>query len=365
MLSDFTSRIGRWWLREFLDIFPTSFADWLIDRGAKRLVISKENDAVTLEVSSERGRTLATTRVSHAHYGLDLIDEFLHTQHLVRDQVSIGLRLAAECVFARNLLLPAETHRTIDAVLARDLATKTPFRLEDVYSDKMVYRKGEQIHVWQWVVRRHFVEDAAKVLCLRPDDVAFIDSENQDDAPRPYVRLRSTSANENRWVYGTFVLLILTACGLAILAGGLKYRCQQNTLDGLTVELDSARARVQRVNAALRAINEQRAGTLQLQSKKRAPGLRDVWEEITRILPSHSWLTELRVTETVPGEAQQLVFSGLSPAAASLVAMIDRSTFFTDAALIAPISIDPTEGKERFVIQAKLQSLDLVRTAAQ
>jgi general secretion pathway protein L len=54
----------------------------------------------------------------------------------------------------------------------------------------------------------------------------------------------------------------------------------------------------------------------------------------------------------------------LSAAAASLVGLLDRSALFTEASLVGPIAADPAEGRERFIIQAKLKPPAATRTGA-
>jgi general secretion pathway protein L len=85
------------------------------------------------------------------------------------------------------------------------------------------------------------------------------------------------------------------------------------------------------------------------------PGLLDVWEEVSKIIPANSWLTELRLSEVAQRQDQIVVMTGLSSAAAELVAMVDKSPLFADAALTAPIALDSMEQRERFTLQAKLQ----------
>jgi general secretion pathway protein L len=79
-----------------------------------------------------------------------------------------------------------------------------------------------------------------------------------------------------------------------------------------------------------------------------------VWHELTRVLPAHSWLTELRLSET-PDKTQQVAMNGLSAAASSLVGLIDQSPLFGETSLTAPIATDPIEGRERFALQAKIK----------
>jgi general secretion pathway protein L len=83
---------------------------------------------------------------------------------------------------------------------------------------------------------------------------------------------------------------------------------------------------------------------------------------VSRILPPHTWLSELRLSETPDG--RQVVMTGFSEAAASLVGLIDRSPLFKEAALVGPVTVDQAERKERFIIQASFGKASKPRTAA-
>jgi general secretion pathway protein L len=140
---------------------------------------------------------------------------------------------------------------------------------------------------------------------------------------------------------------------LALIAGGLEYRRQQAAIDDLDVRVAAAKANAQRVRAAMDKLDQQQAGLINLRARKaRVPSLLDIWSEATRVLPAHSWLTELRLTET-PDKGQQVAMSGLSTAAASLVGVIDQSALFGETSLTAAIAMDPVEAKERFALQAR------------
>jgi general secretion pathway protein L len=374
--ADLVRRVGKWWLQQFLAIFPQRIAEWLTDSGAKSLLLSGDGEAVLLQVRNERRRALATTRINGADYAPEVIDAFLRAQRLGRAMrlgratrlgradVSMGVQLPESRVFARKLLLPAETERSLDRVLVQDLLAKTPFRLEDIYHDHIIRRSGDRLQIWQWVVRRQFVDEAIEELGLQSGELAFVETDRQGNGPRPRIRLKRAQSEQNRHVQWALAVLTVSAFLLAGLAVGLKYHKQQQTLDTLAGELSVARAKAQRISAALNKLEAERAGLLRLRANKQAPNLLDAWEEISRVLPTNSWLTELRISDLPGSGEEQLVVTGFSPAAASLVGVIDRSPLFRDAALTAQISVDPTEGKERFAIQAKLKTGDPLRTAA-
>lgn len=355
---------GRWWLRGFLALFPAGIAEWLVDRGSKRLVLSADQDMVRLELLTERRRLLAAARAEQDDTPA-AIAGFLRTHKLSRADVAIGIRLPSECLFERRLLLPLETQRTLDAVVAHDLLAKTPFRADDIHHDHVAVRSGDKLCIQQWIVRRQIVSDAVEALGLDRGDLGFVETVSENDDPPPCVRLHGLPYDHGRWLRRGLIALAATACALAALAAGLRYHHQQRALDFLAIELSATRAKAQRVRSALDKLEAERASVLRVRSHKRdGPSYLDIWEEVTRTLPSHSWLTELRLSEGSPGKEQQIVMTGFSTAAASLVGLLERSPLLGDAALTAPISVDPLEGKERFAIQARLKTLDPLKTAA-
>jgi general secretion pathway protein L len=115
----------------------------------------------------------------------------------------------------------------------------------------------------------------------------------------------------------------------------------------------------------LNTLEQKQALLLRIQLRKRdAAGLLDIWQEATRLLPSHSWLTELRLSEAAGDREQRVAMSGFSAAAASLVGLIDASPRFADASLTSPIAPDSVEERERFSLQAKVRNMSSRREAA-
>jgi general secretion pathway protein L len=124
-------------------------------------------------------------------------------------------------------------------------------------------------------------------------------------------------------------------------------------LDELQAKVGAATAKAKSVLGAIERRDQQQALLLRLRGKRDEVGLMDFWEEATRLLPAHTWLSELRLSEA-SGE-RQVVMMGLSGAAASLIGLLDQSSIFSEASLVGPIAADPAEGRERFIIQAKLK----------
>lgn len=364
--GDAVQAAGRWWLNELLSCLPSPLSNWLTERPTRSLVVGADEDRVTFELITDRRRVVASAPLDRANYAPEHLDAFLTSQRQAPAEVAIGLRLPPQHVFTRDLLLPLEVKRDLDGVVERDMASKTPFQADDVFHAHVAQRMGDRLAVRQWIVRRKHVQSLADTLAIDFDRIAFIAPQivEPSSTPPPLIRLNSASVDDRRWVARTGLALALAAVVLAGTAVGLRYAHQQEVLDRLEVDIAAARSKAQQTLAVLKGVERRRASLLFIRQKRVGePGLLDVWAEATRLLPEHSWLTELRLTDT--GEARQVAMSGFSRGAAGLVALIDRSSLFSGAALIAPIALDATEDRERFSIQTGVTTLGRNKMAAQ
>jgi general secretion pathway protein L len=364
-LSDLLRRLGGFWLREFLALFPARVAQWLVGSGGASIVLASEADEIVLRLLGEDGKESAAQRLARVAYEPAAVERFLQEHKLKRAETTLGVRLSRSQVFCRSLTLPREAMGSLERIVEQDLAAKTPFRRDEVYCGCATARSGtDKVVVRQWVVRRDVVEAAVAALALEFDSVAFVDTEaDADAAAAPRIRLRADRTDHGRWVARAVAGLAASAVALGLLAGGLTYWRQATVLDELDGQVAAARAKAQQLRTAIDKLEQKQAMLLRLRTRKaEEPGLLDAWEEATRVLPSHSWLTELRLSET--SDKRQIAMTGFSAAAASLVGMIDQSPYFTDTALTAPISLDGAEQRERFALQAKLKRPEPMRRAS-
>jgi general secretion pathway protein L len=357
------------WLREFLALFPATFAAWLAGDGTKRLSLMCEPGIVHLQLRDDSGRILASRSVSHVEFSPPLVDNFLHSQKLDRKGVVLAIQLPAHSFFERSIILPIEAAGTIDKIVAQDLLRKTPFRVDDIYCDHTVTNSLEsnKILVSQWVTRREFVRDAIDVLGVALDTVTFVEAEGEFTIPRsrPTIALDRNRNSEKSPLRRPAQALVLSAMLLALVAGGLRFYRQQSALDDLAARIAVVKMKAQEVRGALNALERKQRLLLHIESRKRETArLLDIWQEATRVLPSDSWLTELRVSEGADDREQRIAMSGFSSAASSLVGLIDSSTLFADGSLTSPIASDSVEGKERFSLEAKVGRFGPRREAA-
>ena len=367
-LPELPRRLRAWWLKEFLDLFPTRFVELVSGRERTLLVVAADREGFALELMNGTHLPMASERTSASDGALASIDRFLVVHGFERHEVDIGLRLPAESVFVRKFLLPAEARDAIETIVARDLANKTPFKADDIYCDYLAGERaeGEKIKVWQWVIRRQFVDQALSPLKMGIEDIAFILSNNDErNEPAPFINLRRGEEARNSWRERIVPILCCSALVLALIAGSLKYWNQQAVLDRLGAEISATSGKAQQVRVLVDQLKEKRSALLRLRlQRSESPGLIDLWDETTRVLPPHSWLTEFRLAETTGKREQQVTMVGFSGAAPSLVGIIDGSRLFVDASLTSAVAFDAAEGRERFALQAGVKLPEMLKEPA-
>jgi general secretion pathway protein L len=350
-------------------LFPERIAKWLAGPGRGTLALVHKEDTLAFELLDGARQVLASTLVHMSDYSVASIEEFLRMHEFQRGNVDIGIRLSPEKVFHRKLILPAQAAGSIDDIIAQDLTRKTPFRLQDVYHGHSAAEADAagKIVVWQWLVRREFVNDATMPFGIDIGDVAFVDTVAGDDAqtPIPVIALRPDAKAEGSWIKKSMLALGCSALLFAPAAGTLKYWRQEAVVDANDARIAVARVKAQKVRSEFDKIEMKQKVLLRIRSQKTdLPGLLDVWEEATRLLPAHSWLTELRLMETPEKNEKWIAMTGFSAAATDLVRLLDQSPLLTDASLTAPVALDPVEARERFALQAKIKSPGPFKEAA-
>jgi general secretion pathway protein L len=352
---------GRWWLGELQTLCSGRMAGWLLGPARKSVELELvENGTSLFLVERDRG-ILDSRYVTSTEYFADTLDGFVKANRLMRKDVDIALRLPSDRFFSRQLLLPVQAIRDFPAIVLNEISKRTPFRTERIYHHFSVQPSGQpgSCLVCIWIIKRDYVDDALSRLKLTVDDVALVRGEGQPDQfPVPEIPLRS-DRRPRAWYWSSVRLLLATVVVLGVVAVGLKFWQQQSLLEQLDIKIAASRAKAQQVRAQLDDIGKLQAAIRRVRvDKSTIPCLLEVWDQVTITLPTHSWLSELQLTQSsadIP--EQRLSLTGYSEAAASLVRVFDRSSLFRDASLTSPITVDPTEGKERFGLRMKVRSL--------
>ncbi|WP_244440702.1 PilN domain-containing protein [Bradyrhizobium oligotrophicum] len=359
---DWAQSAAAWWCREAVDLLPQRFVAALAPAGRPRLLVDRDDTGIRLQLNDPRSGVQAG-ETTHAGEVTAAIASILQRHGLDRRDVDLGLRLPEESVFRRELMLPPEAKGAIDTIVPQNLLRRTPFKAEDIYCDHLTATSPDgRIAVRQWVTRRHHVQQAADQLGLAVAHIDFVVF--GDDQTSPSIRLARPAAARKT---STVAIAVLGA--LAVLLGSsiavLTFARQQATLARLDAEIVVARKGAERVRVLVDQLRERRTALSRLRlQRSEVPGLIDVWDEASRILPKHSWLTELRLVEGANPRSATVTMTGFSAAAPSLINTLGGSRLFVDAALTSPVAMDTIENRERFSLQARIRVPDAIKEVA-
>jgi general secretion pathway protein L len=263
-----------------------------------------------------------------------------------------GIRLAEASCFSRSVELPAAARGDFRQILNFDLERATPFRLQDVYTAHVVEGlapgKG-RLRLRQLVAKREPVDALIADVKAAGLDVAFVDCWRVTPADGLAMDFLQRSADGNR--------LVTLPRALAALALLLLVAVAYVTLSKYESALADVQARVAQVRAEAAGIRQQLDRSsmaledlkrLQRQKMQQLPAIA-ILEEVSRLLPDTVWLNELRI------EGDTLDIAGLAKSGATVLPLFQESSLFTDAALTAPVTLDPREDKERFSLRARIR----------
>jgi general secretion pathway protein L len=147
------------------------------------------------------------------------------------------------------------------------------------------------------------------------------------------------------------LFIVLT---VASLTTALAATTAQFLTDGLdTQQLDLTRRIAERRAMLINGRNTGRTSARQTLEKRKhetAPNVM-VLEALTRVLPDHTYLVELRA------EGDKLQIIGITREAPSLIRLIEQSPYFTRATFFAPTTRSPDDPGERFHIEARINPI--------
>lgn len=350
-------RAASWWVAELLALAPDRLAHLWTARGEYRLLVLPGGATTDLQLWRD-GRLVVSRPAAPADAAAGVLDGFLAGMALSRSRVPIWLRLPPDRFFARSFDIPAEFRGEAARLGAIEIERKTPFGLDDIFCDLYLepLAGGAKLRVHQWIIKRAYVEEAIADGGFDLADFAGVAAAvaASETPGSPAISLRS-GKRMARSSTRAVAFLALCAASLALLCFATTVWRQQGELERLDGEIAATRKTALDVRARAQLISRQQDSLTQLYEYRQTfPPFVAIWEEVSRILPQDSWLTDLRMTEAKPNE-RSVSMEGFSAASAGLVGILDQSTLFAQTSLTAPIAPDPIERRERFALQARLK----------
>lgn len=340
-LTETWRQFARWWMNELRECSPQVIRRMMQARAETRLFIWSDSDTVVGHLVTPSGAQECRFRTGRP---IRLqIDDWLADIGCERDGVQIGVALGADLFFQRDFSLPRSELEALTRVLEQEVVHRTPFQLVDIWHGVTPESEASNdgaARYRHWIIPRDRAEAELARLGLSTTAIDFIAARPAEGTPIVVVTLGAGRQDEPPRVLRA-TRLLAAALLVFTMSGLLGFEWWQSSR---AAQLEDD------LNDAKQGIAQQGVGSpVRLLALKATPGSLAAWDELSRLIPDHTFLTEVRIA------AGTITLSGLSSDAARLVRILDSSRLFTGATLVGPITPDAAEGRDRFRISLKLR----------
>jgi general secretion pathway protein L len=346
----------RWWTNELAQLVPEALSPQ--GRLTRMPLLALEGDQVVVVPAA--GSVAEPVRVELA--GVDdaaaraavrnVIERLGETRGRAR------LALGHDEALVRRVSMPLATEENLTEVLGFEMDRLTPFRAEDVYYDQRVVARDPAagtLVALMAVARRDVVDARLERLRALGVSVQGVGLREEPVHPGAAIDLlpaaqrgEGESKNERmlrRVLIAAVVLLLFAVLFLPIWQ-------KRETVIAVSPVVAKARQDAEATDAIARQLEQQVADYNFLLAKKHGnyPALAFI-EEISRLLPDHTWVQELQLKNT--GKTRELQIQGETSSSAKLIETMEQSSLLQNATPRGTVTRGSTPGSERFMIVAE------------
>ena len=362
---------GHWWAHELVAMTPPRLRSALLHRRARPVLAFEGNRATLWRPAQANGRVQMTEVAQIALEGdpqavtaggRAALAPIVRAANGAVPEVIVAV--PARATLRKTLTLPAAIEPSLYQALAYDLDRHTPFKADELYYDAVIADRDtarNTLHVDLAAARRALVDPMlrhAESFGARVVGVA-VDPPPAAAASRFNLLPEERRVAGARWTRWQFIVPALTLLAGILAALVLPVWQKRTEAIELIHGTEEARARAS-VSDGLRTELERRVGdyNFALERKYAFPGAVQVLDDVTRILPDDTWLTQLELRSARGRDGQrELTLRGESANAGRLVSLLEESKLFTQAAPRSPTTkIQPGPG-EIFDLGAQLKPL--------
>ena len=330
-------------------MIPSGWLDWVDSEAMPRLLIWRDLDSIVCRLGLVSGPV--ETRLPIHGFGATALSAWLAECGFRRDQVIAGPWLGRGLFFVRDLSVPKQALAALPKILDQEVSRRTPFELSEIWHAATPSAGGasDVPAICHWIIRKDRAEAALVELGMGVGDIDFIATSDANGESVPVIPFHATGHEDPPWARRA--VKFLAVAGLAVAIFGF-------------VAFELSQASVARsIEASLLEAREGALGdqggfnqSARLFALKADGGILQIWDELSRVLPDHTFLTEIRIADG------KVTLSGFSADAGHLVRVIDQSPLFSDATLDAAITPDVTEHKDRFSISFRVRAGQMLLT---
>ena len=268
----------------------------------------------------------------------------------IERKTAVALTIGRDCYLRRNLASKRLPFTRASELWSLEISEHMPFLIGQVHVFFGLARDGQGTDYF--IVKKEVLEPVLSAIHSSGRRIDRILMENEGQAEEvARESARSIADQSPRWsvkkrLSGGFSLLVLL---VAIATFGHAYARTVEAGARLAILVDERRREALAVRKDVDALQrEERLLQAARAAKIKTVPASALWEELTRILPDSTWLSDLTLREDV------VSITGFSRAAADLIGMLGASAVFHDPRFTAPVMRVPGQDGERFTIHIKV-----------
>jgi general secretion pathway protein L len=352
-LTTYSKRAFDWWASELLSVFPDSI----------KSVFSSDQSDLTLYHAGGRFRIVRPNHVPltdgpRDHLSLEsdeaLIWPILTELAERRPPGRICILLPHSACLERTFSVPKAAFGDLDRIVRLELERATPFKAADVFSAHMAARSADHrstLSVRHFIAKRETIAAIQSRIQNTGVDIVKINCLDKDGhTPLPINFLGEVAHAElrNPRMSAALAALCLVLAASAVATAAFRSKIALAELETQAAEARTQWQQKQEVAKSSLAKHDEVRAVATLRAKYVPTVL--ILDELTRILPDDVHLSDFKIAQGA------VVIGGFASETARLISILETSSLFTDAALAAPVTTDPTTDNERFSIRFRLKS---------
>ncbi len=334
-----------WWTSELRTMLPQSMQDAIAQRKQKLIIETTADGLRVRKGSMDDNREILCIPAD---------DPGGARADMPRDVEQTILLLPQDKVLVKSLTLPLAAEENLQEVLAFEMDLHTPFTATKVCYDYLVTgRSGsdQTLAVDLVYSPRSVVDELLDSVSRHGVSVDVVTSYAGDGTNLRSVNLLPHDRRHSRRKsLHRLNLALAIACALLLVAAVTLPVAQKNAaIRSLEVQVEAAAADARASNQLRRDLEKMADASRFLASRKRSDILLvQVIDQISAILPDHTWITRLDISDT------EIQLQGQSSASSSLISLIESSAMFQNVRFRSPVVQIANTDQDRFHLSADI-----------
>ncbi len=334
-----------WWSGEIFAILPENLRDAIAQRRQK-LFIEADDEQLHLSLGSLGSRRDVLQ--------IPLIAPADGKDKLPRDAQQTILLMPEGKVLTCSLTLPLAAEENLREVLGFEMDQHTPFPAAKVYYDFVITARDAQrqeLLVDLVYSPRSEVDALLESIAGHDLDVDVVTSRGRDGSNLRSTNLLPEEMRPKRRVSVQRLNVALAVLCAALLVAMIVLPVMQKNQALILLEdqVQAAAEEAREGNQVRRDLEKMADASRFLFEKKRSELMAvQLVNEVSTILPDHTWVTRLDISAT------EMQVQGQSEASASLIALVEASPLFENASFRSPVVQVPGTDADRFHLSADI-----------